>query len=136
MLILPTQRMVCAMIRDGTTETFRIWPGEAFIMPGHEIRCSNPFLPEAPWRGPEQFREPLCYEPQGRAFQLVMDNGCRYALHFISGEMIARGEQGKALRWDTYECTDAAAGIIPAGNGKENPGEGCLGGSKSPLSVL
>ncbi|MBR1586489.1 MAG: MoaF N-terminal domain-containing protein [Clostridia bacterium] len=73
-------------------------------MPGPEIRYPNPFLPTAPWNGLEQFREPLCYDLKGRAFQLVMDNGCRYALHFLSEEMIAWGEQGKALRWDTYEC--------------------------------
>ena len=73
-------------------------------MPGPEIRYPNPFLPEAPWNGLEQYREPLCYELAGRAYQLVMDNGCRYALHFLSGEMLAWGEQGRAMRWDTYEC--------------------------------
>ena len=73
-------------------------------MPGPEIKYPNPFLPEAPWNGLEQFREPLCYELKGRAFQLVMDNGHTYALQFLSEEMLAWGEQGKPMRWDTYEC--------------------------------
>ena len=44
-------------------------------MPEPKNRFPNPFLPVAPWNGLEQFREPLCYEMKGRAFQLVMDNG-------------------------------------------------------------
>ncbi len=73
-------------------------------MPAPENRYPNPFLPEAPWNGLEQFREPLCYELAGRAFHLVMDNGCDYALHFLTEEMVSWGERGKAMRWDTYEC--------------------------------
>ena len=64
----------------------------------------NPFLPEAPWNDLEQYREPLCYELAGKSYQLVMDNGLTYALQFISGEMLAWGERGKPMRWDTYEC--------------------------------
>ena len=64
----------------------------------------NPFLAEASWNELEQYREPLCYDLAGRCFQLVMDNGVTYALQFVSGEMLAWGERGGALRWDEYEC--------------------------------
>lgn len=67
-------------------------------------KCPNPFLQKAPWNNLEQYREPLCYDLKGRAFQLVMDNGVTYALQFISEEMIAWGPQGQPMRWDTYEC--------------------------------
>jgi hypothetical protein len=64
----------------------------------------NPFLPEAPWNELEQYREPLCYGLAGKSYQLVLDNGATYALQFLSGEMLAWGERGQAMRWDTYEC--------------------------------
>lgn len=64
----------------------------------------NPFLPNPPWNNLERLKEPLCYELAGRAFQMVMDNGYTYAVHFISEEMVAWGEKGKPMRWDTYEC--------------------------------
>lgn len=73
-------------------------------MPLPRERYPNPFLPKAPWNGLEQYREPLCYELRGRAYQLVLDNGETYALHFLSEEMLAWGALGQPMRWDAYEC--------------------------------
>ena len=52
----------------------------------------------------DHYREPLCYELAGRCFQVCLDTGVTYALHFLNEEMLAWGERSHPMRWDAYAC--------------------------------
>lgn len=52
----------------------------------------------------EQYREALCFELAGRSFQLAMENGVCYALHFLDGNMLGWGALGQPMRGNAYQC--------------------------------
>jgi hypothetical protein len=63
----------------------------------------NPFVPE-PDYNVGQYRDALTYELKGSSFQLIMDNGKTYAVHFIAEDMLVFGERGKPMCWERYEA--------------------------------
>ena len=54
--------------------------------------------------GNSMYRRPLCYELAGKTFQLVMDTGNDYLIHFVSGEKLMWAELGHEFRWEHYDC--------------------------------
>jgi hypothetical protein len=64
--------------------------------------------PEAPkFEGLSQYRGPMVYELAGQSFHLIMDHGEDLVLQFLSGNVLAWSEWGKALKWEKYDCLKA-----------------------------
>ena len=59
------------------------------------------------FEGLSQYREPLCFELNGKKFDLVMDNGDDYSIYFLSESKIEWRRIGEPKHCDLYECLKA-----------------------------
>ena len=54
--------------------------------------------------GLSQYKGPFCYEPAGKEFRLVMDDGRRFVLSFPDEKSLRWSEDGRPPRSDGYQC--------------------------------
>ena len=63
------------------------------------------------FEGLSQYREPFCFELEEQSFCLVMDDGKKYFVEFITGDTLRWGEYGKTGTTEYYECAKGGDGV-------------------------
>lgn len=62
------------------------------------------------FEGLSQYREPFCYELVNQGFCLVMDDGKKYFVEFVTGDTLRWGELGQVGATEYYECAKGGEG--------------------------